>query len=158
MKHNLLGENKNVRSPAVWAEATFDEFYFELSYPSDIAYPDAHGNIQESDTVLLIGFPADPFNDKINDPSRMHSLQSWFERVRLSKFYDTTEPNIVGHSGGVIPIKYNDGRAVPLTLAIEARISNPESGGTQRRSITLEEVLTFIFEVGNSIGAPAAPK
>jgi hypothetical protein len=73
-KHNLLHENENVRNPALWAEATFSEFYLEASYPTDFTYPDAGGNIRTSDSILLTGFPADPFNGKKNDPSRMQSL------------------------------------------------------------------------------------
>jgi hypothetical protein len=157
MKHNSLHENENVRNPALWAEATSGEFYFEASYPSNVAYPDVDGSIRASDSILLMGFPADPFNDKKNDSPRMNSLQSWFERLRSTKFYDITKPETVGHETGAIPIKYNDGRDVPLTLAIQARISKIGSGGTLGRSVTLEEVLTLIREAGDPLRTAATP-
>jgi hypothetical protein len=150
-KHNLLHENENVRKPALWAEATLSEFYLEASYPTDFTYPDANGNIRTSDSIVLTGFPADPFNDKKNDPSRMQSLRRWFEQLRSNEFYDITRPETVGRETGAIPLKYSTAGDVPLTLAIQARISRIQSGESPRQPATLEEVMTFVRAAANDL-------
>ncbi len=104
-KHNLFHEEQNVRDPALWAETTLHEFYFEASYPTEFAHPDKSGNIQPSDNVLLTGFPADPYNEKIHDPSRMQKLFQWFEKLQSNELYDVTKPEILDQDG-VIPLRY----------------------------------------------------
>lgn len=151
-KHNLLHENENVRIPAIWAEATFSEFYFEASYPTEFAYPDSGGNLRTSESILLTGFPADPFNDIKNDPSRMQKLRQWLEQLHSNEIYDITRPETVGRETGVIPLKYTDTeRDVPLTLAIQVRVSRTRRGEISTQPPTLQEVIKFIHAAADDL-------
>jgi hypothetical protein len=145
-KHNLLLEEQNVRNPAFWAETTLQEFYLEVSYPTDIAHPDRTGNILPSDKVLMTGFPADPLNQRMHDPSRLHTLLEWFEELRSNELYDVTSPQIV-NDAGVIPLKYSvAGSVVPSTKAVQAWVLKKQKPEIPRRPLTLQEVVKLMTE------------
>jgi hypothetical protein len=148
-KHNLLHEEQNVRDPAFWAETSLHEFYFEVSYLTELAHPDRSGNIPPSERVLLTGFPADPYNEKIHDPSRLQRLFQWFAQLQSNELYDITRPGILDQNG-VIPLRYA-GRDLPLTKAVQAWVSKKQRQETRTQPITVHEVTQLINAHANML-------